>query len=166
MNLVDSLQQLELTPDTLVRLSYEDYDEVSHYTDDYREEVLANTDIVAELTSILLKFGEEVYYYGSSLLQQLRDVGHIDAYEGDDIFGEQLQEVLCENYCDFIEFTTVKYDHKRGRCTVGATVDIPIGRLLSEVHTLPGWKASVKTPHGILIIGCGLKQGETHYEHI
>ncbi len=155
MDVARTLQHLELAEDTMVSLSCEDHGEVFHYMDDYREDVLANTDIVRQVAELLANFGEQVYSYGSSLLGQLREGGYLEEYERDETFADYLEEILNEHYHEIecFEFTTTKYDHKRGRCTIEASVELPIHSLLAQPRAFDGWKASVRTPHGVLMIG-------------
>ena len=155
VDIARTLQDLQLAEDTMVHLTCEDHKEVFHYLDDYQEDVLANTEIVRQLAELLSNYGEQVYCYGDSLLCQLREGGYLEQYEHDDTFVDYLEEILNENYHEIecFEFTTVRYDHKRGKCTIETAVEIPIHTLLSQPYVLEGWKASVKTQHGVLMIG-------------
>ena len=155
MDVAGALVDLELPQDTMVHLSYEGYEEVFHCHDDYHEIVIASTNIIQQLAVLLARFGNDVYHYGSSVLEQLREAGYLASYTSDENLDSYLEEVLYEHYYDLecIEFTTTTYDHKRGRCTVEAQVEIPVGSLLGALPALEGWKAWVRTPHGVLMIG-------------
>ena len=68
-------------------------------------------------------------------------------------FGDYLSEVISDNFYDvgLIEYSTEKYDHKRGFCTLTAQVQIAAANIISEAPFLSGWSASVPTENGILM---------------
>jgi len=156
MTLATTLQDLDLAPGTMVKLSFEDDHDVFHYTEDYHDEVIFESGIIREIAMLLERFGDDVSDgYGNILLQDLRSGGFLEEYERDDTFCDYLEEVMSDNYheLEIIEFSTHKYDHKRGRCTVSATFEVPISRLLDDPWALNGWKAAVQTAHGMLMMG-------------
>ena len=155
MSLAATLEELELPCDTMVKLICEEQEEVFHYTDDYHDEAVSATGIISLVAELLSQYGSDVYHYGSSMLEDMRGAGLLEEYERDDTFEEYLEEVLYENYweLEFIEFSTHKYDHKRGKCVMEVAFEVPLERVLTSSTALQGWKASVPTPHGVLMIG-------------
>ena len=53
---------------------------------------------------------------------------------------------------DLIEYSTEKYDHKRGFCTLTATVNVSVDNLLTTRPFLMGWEVSVPTENGTLTL--------------
>jgi len=49
-----------------------------------------------------------------------------------------------------IEYSTEKYDHKRGFTTLTAQVQIPVGNFIKVHPFVSGWTISVKTDNGTL----------------
>ena len=49
-----------------------------------------------------------------------------------------------------IEYSTEKYDHKRGFTTLTAQVDIPYANFMEVNPFVSGWKVSVETENGTL----------------
>ena len=85
----------------------------------------------------------------------MRQNNLLDNYERDGTFDDYLSEVLYESHwdLDIVEWSTEKYDHKRGCCTVSATFAVPLSCLYANPEAqLTGWEASVKTPLGTLIL--------------
>ena len=84
----------------------------------------------------------------------MREQSLLDAYERDGAFDDYLTETLFENHWDLdvIEWSTEKYDHKRGCCTVSANFSVPLSRVFESPDVLSEWEASVKTPMGTLIL--------------
>ena len=152
---VQTLKSLNLPEDTMVQLSFEERAEVFHYTEDYHDEVLSDTGILSSISSLLSEFRDSVESYGSSLLGNMREQSLLDDYERDGTFNDYLTETLFENHWDLdvIEWSTEKYDHKRGCCTVSANFSVPLSRVFeSPPEALLDWEASVKTPMGTLIL--------------
>ena len=66
-----------------------------------------------------------------------------------------ITEIIQEywNECDWLEFSTEKYDHKRGYATLSTEVMVPYSEVVNaEDWMLTGWTAVVKTDLGTLEI--------------
>ena len=63
-----------------------------------------------------------------------------------------LTETLTENFydTDLLEYSTEKYDHKIGFCTLTARVDVPLANFVEVNPYLSGWQVSVETENGTL----------------
>jgi hypothetical protein len=153
----NKLRNLNLSGDTQVELTFEEREDVFHYTEDYHDEVLSDTGIIGSIASLLCEFRDSVTTtYGDAVLQDMRDSNLLDEYERDGTFDDYLTETLFENHWDLelIEWSTEKYDHKRGCCTVSANFSVPLSRVLqASPASLSGWEASVKTDMGTLVLG-------------
>ena len=59
---------------------------------------------------------------------------------------------MSENFYDteLIEYSTEKYDHKRGFTTLTAQVDVPVSNFVEVNPFIAGWQVSVETDNGTL----------------
>ena len=154
-NIKEVLGGLNLSRTSTVSLRCLEREDVFHYTDDYHGRVLQNTNVIGQLASLLRAYRTDVWAYGASVLEEFRENGWLDEYERDHTFSDYLCEIIADNYYEVaaIDFTTEKYDHKRGRCTIEASVDVPLWRVLDNPDAIEGWEASVKTAAGTLVLG-------------
>jgi len=93
--------------------------------------------------------------YGGEPLQILRDADLLEDYErGSGNFEEYVADAIRENFydADLIEYSTEKYDHKRGFTTLTARVQAPLSEVLSKetqfTSVFSGWTAEVPTGNG------------------
>ena len=76
--------------------------------------------------------------WSGNILEHLRNEYYLDDYErGSFAFEEYLADILSENFydVDLIDYSTEKYDHKRGFTTLTAQVEIPYSNFI-EVKPL------------------------------
>ena len=154
MSITQTLKNLNLEPDSLVTLTYSEGTDVFVHNETEIETALAETDVVSTFSELIATPGLTITTpYGGNVIKSLRDEGHLDAYERDGDFGGYLNEIITENFYDLelIEYSTEKYDHKRGFCTLTAEVQIPASQIISEMPFLSGWRASVSTENGTLM---------------
>ena len=120
------------------------------------ETAIAETDVVSTFAELIAIPGLNVSTrWNGNVLQSLRDDGYLDDYErGSFAFEEYIADTLAENFYDqeFIEYSTEKYDHKRGFCTLSAEVQIPAGDIITESPYLSNWEVSVQTIDGVLTL--------------
>ena len=91
--------------------------------------------------------------FSGNVLEHLRAQDFLDNYErGTFGFEEYLAETLSENFydTDLIEYSTEKYDHKRGFTTLTAQVDVPVSNFVEVNPFISGWQVSVETDDGTL----------------
>lgn len=154
MSITQTLKNLNLEPDSLVTLTYSEGADVFVHNETEIETALTETDVVSTFSELIATPGLTITTpYGGNVIESLRNDGHLDAYERDGDFGGYLNEVITENFYDLelIEYSTEKYDHKRGFCTLTAEVQIPASQIISEMPFLSGWRASVSTENGTLM---------------
>ncbi len=82
----DILGTLNLSRTATVSLRCLEREDVFHYTDDYHGHVLENTDVVSQLAELLLAYRNDVWAYGSSVLEEFRENGWLQEYERDHTF--------------------------------------------------------------------------------
>ena len=156
-DIITKLKNLNLENEDTVTLVYEDGADVFHFNETEIETALSETDVVEQLAELITTPGLDAKdsWGGGSILQSLRDKELLDGNErGTGDFTEFLTEQINENFYDteVIDYSTEKYDHKRGYTTLTATVKVSAGNLIQSNPTLFGWKASVQTDNGLLVI--------------
>ena len=156
-NIFETLKSLELPEDTVVTLTYEEGADVFHFNETEIETALSETDVVEQLAELIATPGLEAKdgWSGISIIENLREAGLLDEYErGSSNFAEYLTEMINENFYDteLIDYSTEKYDHKRGFTTLTATVKVNAESLIQCAPPLFGWKAQVQTEKGVLVL--------------
>ena len=152
--IIDTINNLDVTDDTIVTLRYEDRHEGWHSTGDLEENAVKETntaDMVAGLIldkqlAVTTNYGEE------NALDALRSTELLQEYDrGNFEFEEFIAATIRQNPYDldeFVEFATEQYDHKRGVCTVSAQFKATIGNIKSSPSSVSGWEISVPTNNG------------------
>ena len=154
VTIIDTINNLDVTDDTIVTLKYEDSHEGWHSTGELESEAVRETstaDMVADLITdkalqVRTIFGDEL------ALDALRDTDLLEDYErGEYAFEQFIAETIRENLYDvdeFVEFNTQQYDHKRGNCTVSAEFTTTVANLKEGVDGATGWTASFQHAGG------------------
>ena len=129
MSVVKRLQTLNLKPDAMINLKYEEGADVFHYNETEVETALSETTVVSEFASLIAQSGLDVRTrWQGNVLEHLRSEDYLEDYErGSFEFEDYLADTITENFYDveLIEYSTEKYDHKRGFTTLTAEVQIP-----------------------------------------
>ena len=156
MSVVKRLQSLNLANDATINLRYEEGADVFHFNETEIETALSETSVVNEFASLIAQSGLDVRTrWHGNVLEHLRSEDYLEDYErGSFSFEEYLADTIAENFYDveLIDYSTEKYDHKRGFCTLTAEVEIPYGNLSKVQPNLFGWDVVVETPLGTLTI--------------
>jgi len=161
VTIIDTINNLNVTDDTVVTLKYEDSHEGWHSTGDLESDAVFETNTanaVAELITdrdlqVRTTFGDE------TALESLRSSDLLEEYErGSFEFEEFIADVIKQKTyeCDnLIEFETIQYDHKRGRCEVTSELTTTVGNLKKaaeagdgDIYSLTGWTASFEHSGG------------------
>jgi hypothetical protein len=154
MSVIKRLQSLNLQDDTLVNLTYEEGADVFHFNETEIETAISETSVISEFATLVANSRLNASHrWCGNILQHLRDNDYLESYErGSYGFEDYLAETITENFydVDLVEYTTEKYDHKRGFTTLTAEVQIPFSSLVQEAPFLSGWKISVETENGTL----------------
>ncbi len=154
MSILNKLKKLKLPDDTMLTLKFEEGADVFHFNETEIETALTETTVVSELATLVAnsKLDAQNSWYGN-ILQHLRDNDYLEDYErGTFEFEDFLTETLTENFYDheLIEYSTEKYDHKRGFTTLTAEVQVPYANFVREQPHTFGWTISVETDGGTL----------------
>ena len=152
MGIIDKLKEANLDDDTRVELRTEHGESVVHAWDGYEYDVIMNSDLVAEMTSLATYPGDPL-----GILGDIRCEGLLDDYEPRDFtFEEYVHDTIMEEHNNYgwIETETEQYDYKRGFCTAYVEFSTTVGNLLENMSEFPwhGWTATVQTKLGNLKI--------------
>ena len=154
MTAIKKLKELNLDSNTMVRLKYSDGVDVFHYNETEIETALAETNVVDEFASLIAHSRLDARHkWSGNVLEQLRCESYLEDYErGTYGFEEFLTETIRDNFydVDLIEYSTEKYDHKRGFTTLTAEVEVPVSNLIEVSPFISGWEVSVETEDGTL----------------
>ena len=158
MSVLKRLQTLNLPEDAMITLIREEGTDVFVHNETEVDTALSDTDVVNSFVSLITTPGLRVSSrWSGEIMESLRSDGHLDDYErGSFTFEDYLTEFFTENFYDqeFIEYSTEKYDHKRGFTTLTCSFSSRASDVLSNLGeygtTLSGWQARVKTPTGTL----------------
>lgn len=154
MSITQKIKNLNLPADSMVTLTYEEGADVFHFNETEIETAISETSVISEFASLVANSRLNASHrWCGNVLDHLRDNDYLDDYErGSYGFEDYLTETITENFYDveLIEYSTEKYDHKRGFTTLTAEVQVPVANLISESPFLMGWKASVETENGTL----------------
>tara|TARA_Y100001970_G_scaffold190812_1_gene232068 strand:+ start:4261 stop:4713 length:453 start_codon:yes stop_codon:yes gene_type:complete len=147
---------MNLPNDTVVNLSYSEGTDVFVHNETDVDTAISDTSVITSFSELVSTPGLNVStQYGTNVLDSLRDEGLLDSYErGSFSFSDYLTETITDNFydVDLIEYSTEKYDHKRGFTTLSADVQVSLEEMLTTRPSLYGWDVSVKTAAGTLTL--------------
>ena len=154
MSIVTKLQSLNLADDAMIHLTYEEGADVFVHNDTEVEDAINETSVIYEFASLVAQTKLDVRNrWSGNILEHLRNESYLDDYErGTYGFENFIAETIRDNFydVDLIEYSTEKYDHKRGFTTLTAEVDIPFANFVQVDPNVTGWKVSVETENGTL----------------
>lgn len=152
--IIDTINNLDVTDDTIVTLRYEDQHEGWHSAGDLEENAVRETDTADMVAGIILdkQLAVVTNYGDTNALETMRETDFLESYDrGEFAFERFIAEVIRENPFDldeFVEFSTEQYDHKRGVCTVSAQFKTTVGNIKNSPSSVSGWEVSVPTNNG------------------
>jgi len=154
MSIANKLKSMNLPEDTLVTLTYKEGTDVFVHNETEVEDAMSGTSVINEFASLIAQSKLDARNrWSGNILEHLRAENYLEDYErGTHGFEEYLVETLSDNFydTDLIEYSTEKYDHKRGFTTLTAEVEVPIDNFVQVNPLLSGWKVSVETEDGTL----------------
>ena len=152
----NKLKELDLPGDTWVTLTNSDFAEVLHYKDDAVNDAVSETDVVRWFSELVMALPNT---RREGILADLEDACGLEIPDSDDENAEPLEwghvhDAIVNNFFDqeFISYEIKKYDHKRGRCTLTATVEVALDELLNLDYDLSGWELEIETKNSTLSI--------------
>ena len=154
MSIVKKLQSLNLSDDALVTLTYEEGTDVFVHNETEVEDAMNETSVINEFAALIAQSKLDARNrWSGNILEHLRAEDYLEDYErGSYAFEDYLTETLSENFYDteLIEYSTEKYDHKRGFTTLTAQVEVPLSNFVEVDPFVAGWTVSVETDNGTL----------------
>ena len=171
---VNRLQEMEVSEDSYITLSYTEGNDVWHINDGYVADSVAET-ATAGMLAGLLASGVPVYggwgepSEGADILNEMRGNGALDDYErGEEYFEDYITECLVETIYDgeySLDYSTEQYDYKRGRCDISTEVQVRVGDIyaadasnsgrfayFSADSFVSGFNVSLETDNGTLTL--------------
>lgn len=154
---IDKLKDMNLPEDTVVTLTYSEGVDVFVHNETEVETALSETDVVSTFAELIATRGlDATTAYGTSVLGILRENSLLDDYERGSLgFADYIAEIIDDNFhdVDLIEYSTEKYDYKRGFTTLTANIRVPLKQLIATCPHIGAWEVSVKTEDGTLMLG-------------
>ena len=154
MSVLKRLQSLNLPEDAMVTLTFKEGTDVFVHNESEVEDAMNETSVINEFAALIAHSKLDARNrWSGNVLEYLRAQDFLNDYErGSFGFEEYLVETLSENFydTDLIEYSTEKYDHKRGFTTLTAQVDVPVSNFVEVNPFVTGWQVSVETENGTL----------------
>jgi|TARA_B100000287_G_C20633380_1_gene780724 hypothetical protein len=154
MSVVKRLQSLNLPEDAIITLTREEGTDVFVHNETEVEDAINETSVIYDFASLIANTKLDARNrWSGNIIQHLRENDFLDEYErGTFAFEDFLAETLTENFydTDLIEYSTEKYDHKRGFTTLTAQVEVPFANFAEVNPFVSGWTVSVETDNGTL----------------
>ena len=154
MSIKKRLQSLNLPEDAMVTLTFKEGTDVFVHNESEVEDAMNETSVISEFAALIAQSKLDARNrWSGNVLEHLRAQDFLEDYErGSFGFEEYLAETLSENFydTDLIEYSTEKYDHKRGFTTLTAQVDVPVSNFVEVDPFVAGWQVSVETENGTL----------------
>ena len=154
MSVVKRLKSLNLSEDAMVTLTFKEGTDVFVHNESEVEDAMNETSVINEFAALIAHSKLDARNrWSGNVLEHLRAQDFLDDYErGSFGFEEYLAETLSENFydTDLIEYSTEKYDHKRGFTTLTAQVNVPVSNFVEVDPFVAGWQVSVETENGTL----------------
>ena len=154
MSVVKRLQSLNLAEDAMVTLTFSEGSDVFVHNESEVDDAMNETSVINEFAALIAHSKLDARNrWSGNVLEHLRAQDFLEDYErGSFGFEEYLAETLSENFydTDLIEYSTEKYDHKRGFTTLTAQVDVPVSNFVEVDPFIAGWQVSVETDNGTL----------------
>ena len=156
MSIFETLTSMNLPGDTVINLSLSEGVDVFVHNETDVDTAMNETTVINDFAELIATPGLKARDgYGNPILESLRGEGMLDDYtRGKFTFAEYLADKMTENFydIDLIEYSTEKYDHKRGFTTLTAETSVTLENLLSTTPGLFGWDIAVKTANGTLTL--------------
>jgi len=154
MSAADKLKKMNLPQDAMVTLTFEEGADVFHFNETEIETALSETSVVNEFAALIAQSKLDARNrWSGNVLEHLRAEDYLEDYErGTYEFEDFLSETIRDNFYDveLIEYSTEKYDHKRGYTTLTAQVEVPVGNFIEVDPFVGGWTVSIATDSGTL----------------
>jgi len=134
--MVEKLTALGVTDDTDINFTFSDFAEVMHYTGEYVETTIDETDFLYRICDVITSDAFEDNHiieemYDNCLLPEWDEDEYEEEEEWQDEVHDTIPTVLREQWFEYgwIDSSLTQYDHKRGRCDVSCEFSIPFSKV-------------------------------------
>ena len=155
MTTAEKIRELNLPEDTKVHLEYSDGVDVFVHNETEVETAIDGTEVINEYVNmIMVPELNLTTRWGQNPIAHLREQGLLEDYDRDYWFGEYLVQAIVDNFYDaeVIDYSTEKYDYKRGFTTLTAELYTTTGDILKSGVDFSGWKVTVECKAGDLTL--------------
>lgn len=154
--MVERLSALGVLDDTDVNFCFRDSADVLHYTGDYVDQVLQESDILNTLAEAITS----PQFRSNWIVDQMNDETLLpewdeEEYENQEEFEEAVNEaipdVLSEYWLDYgwLDTSLIQYDYKRGRCELSCDLYLPFSTVRdNQDEYWPSCEVTVNIPDG------------------
>ena len=154
VTIIDTINNLDITDETIVTLSYEDRHEGWHSTGDLEENAIRETDTADRVAELILdtQLAVRTSFGDTNAMEAMRDTDLLEGYErGEYAFEQFIASLIRENphhLDEFVDFSTEQYDNKRGCCTVSAQFKTTVANLKENITAASGWNITIPIANG------------------
>ena len=164
---VAKINEMNLTPDTEVTLTYSERTDCSLRNEDEIEQGLQELSVVSTFADMIsLREMNFTDVYGNNVIDELveneilerkvieekwRELDELDEDEEPwETLGEVITEAINDNFYDqnVVESDVTRFDIKRGEIAFSATIKTTVGAVLENTPSLAGWEVSVPLQGG------------------
>ena len=159
---VAKINEMNLTPDTEVTLTYSECTDCSLRNEDEIEQGLQELSVVSTFADMVSQRGMNFTdAYGNNVIDELveneilerkvieekwRELDELDEDEEPwETLGEVITEAINDNFYDqnVVESDVTRFDIKRGEIAFSATIKTTVGAVLENTPSLAGWEVTV-----------------------
>ena len=159
---VAKINEMNLTPDTEVTLTYSECTDCSLHDETEIEQGLQELSVVSEFADMVSQRGMNFTdAYGINVIDELveneilerkvieekwRELDELDEDEEPwETLGEVITEAINDNFYDqnVVESDVTRFDIKRGEIAFSATIKTTVGAVLENTPSLAGWEVTV-----------------------
>jgi hypothetical protein len=152
--MVEKLTALGVTDDTDINFTFSDFAEVMHYTGEYVEKTLEETDFLYTICDVI----KSPAFADNHIIEEMDDNCLLPEWDEDEYEDEEewedhredtIPEALFNNWFDYgwVESSLTQYDHKRGRCDVSCDFYVPFSKVREHQDDFwPSCEVSVSIP--------------------
>ena len=158
MSIADEIRELNLDPDSMVELFFEDTgDGVNYRRDVDYYGIMSQSEMTCMVAEMVATKGLRVYTsYGGTdtdILTDMRDRGYLEDYDRDFWFAGYIEEqfrdrdVMCE--IGAFDHREERFDYSRGHVYPQARVRVTVADFLEHSDSISrAWEITVRTPRG------------------
>jgi hypothetical protein len=156
MSIADEIRELNLDPNSMVELFFEDTgDGVNYRRDVNYHSIMSQSEMTTMVAEMVATKGLRVFtgYGDTDILTDMRDRGYLEDYDRDFWFSEYIEEqfgdwdVMCD--VGAFDHREERFDYSRGHVYPQARVRVTVADFLEHSNSIShAWEVTVRTPRG------------------